>query len=314
MEPTPEGEVLRQLAPRTYQLLDWMMEADPLKDEEPSVLEHQTIGRLTSSASFLVKAAVGRYRHVFQRTREDPHLILPYLLGMGVYYVCLESHMRYDQENFGSMKLLATAYARLFDMLRIPFAVQAYAATLPQIEEFDPKTGLWKKRDSKNGHLHMATFHGGVDPKSWDAHELNLLSLQPQGFNLPFEGIPRCLSTARPQSQKAGVQPSNSKGKQFKFVFLLGNIQESNVAHYELKSTLDSYRSQGFTFLYFHVGTPLAGLHERRKREYLDLYDAVVDAQDLRQAFIKGLQHLAIFIMEKMGFICPEILDKKARG
>lgn len=83
-----------------------------------------------------------------------------------------------------------------------------------------------------------------------------------------------------------------------------GDLNEPNVSLYDLKSTLSSYRSQGYRFIYFNVGIlPANGSGGRTRKEMENIYDAIIDVQDLREEFIDGLQSLLILLIRDMGFV-----------
>lgn len=306
VEETEEGRELASLVPGSYQLLEWLLEADPLRDEI-RYIERQRVGRLTTSASALVKAASGKYRHVFSYRDDQPRPILPAILQWGSYWLLLESHMRYSEEDFQLLKLLVASYARLFEILEVPFLVRAWSATIPEITERDDK-GRVKTYMAKEGKLHIASFHS-LPAKRWAQDEARFLSLRPMGFNIEFEGLPKGISYRETAGQrKESASRADDQGgrvgrQRQKLVLCFGDIKSLNVSLHELKSTTDSLRSQGFRFVYFNVGGPPETEYQKQRRRDWEekLFDQIVDAEDLRTAFIQGLQSLLLLLVNEAG-------------
>jgi flagellin-specific chaperone FliS len=303
VEETEEGRELAAIVPGSYQLLEWLLEADPLKDQI-RYIERQRVGRLTTSASALVKAATGKYRHVFSSHDDQPQPILPAILQQGTYWFLLEAHMGYSEEKFQLLKLLVASYARLFELLEIPFLARAWSATIPEITEIERDEKGEKKVKTymaKEGKLHIASF----DPaprrgKRWAQDEVRFLSIRPLGFNIEFEGVPKGISyrDSRGQEKEPQGEISEKEKKRQKIVLCFGNIRLLNVLFPDLKSTMDSLRSQGYRFVYFNVGgPPETGYQKQQRKDWEEkFFDRIVDAEDLRTAFIQGLQNLLLLL------------------
>jgi len=296
VEESEEGKILVSLVPGSYQLLEWLLEADPLKDQV-RYIERQRIGRLTTSASALVKAATGKYRHVFSYRDDRPQPILPAILQQANYWLLMEAHMRYSEEDFKLLKLLGASYARLFELLEIPFLVRAWSATIPEVRELDEK-GQWKTYKAKEGKLHIAPFHS--PPKRWAQDELKFLSIRPKGFNLPFEGTPKCLSYRDSGENKTENQEGKKEKQKQKIVMCFGDLDHLNVYLSDLKGTLSSLCQQGYRFVYFNLGEPpeIEYLKQWRK-ELKEIFGQIVDFQDLRAGYIRGLQALLELLVDK---------------